>query len=155
MTLEESLTVQKPPGVDLGPAVPILTVEDLDISVAYSIERLGFHLQWRGDPLASVGRDRTSIMLSEGDQGQSGSWVWIAAGNVDELYAELRSRGARLRHPPTNYPWGSRECQVTDPDGHVLRFGAESRPGDPLGAWLDGKNRQWIPQPDGSWRLAE
>lgn len=102
-----------PARVRLGTAVPIFRVDDLDVSVAYYVERLGFQLQWRSDPLASVGRDRTSIMLSAGDQGQPGTWVWIAAGDVDELYDDLRARGARLRHPPTNYPWGSRECQVT------------------------------------------
>ena len=139
----------------LSPAVPIFRVEDLDASLAYYIDRLGFQLQWRTNPLASVGRDRTSIMLSEGDQGHAGTWVWIAVNDVDALYAEFESRGALLRHPPTNYPWGSRECQVTDPDGHVLRFGAESNPDDPLGPWLDGKGGMWIPQPDGSWRRAE
>lgn len=149
----ESIALPSP--LNLGGAVPIFRVENLDISVAYYVERLGFQLQWRGDPLASVGRDRTSIMLSEGDQGQSGTWVWIAAGDVDALYKELQARGALLRHPPTNYPWGSRECQVRDPDGHVLRFGAESNPDEPLGDWLDGKGRRWAPQPDGSWRAAE
>ena len=144
-----------PSRVNLGPAVPIFRVQNLDVSLDYYVERLGFRLDWRSDPLASVCRDRASIMLSEGDQGQPGTWVWIAAGNVDELYAELHARGARLRHPPTNYPWGSRECQVTDPDGHVLRFGAEAKPDEPLGDWLDGESGRWIPQPDGSWRAAE
>jgi catechol 2,3-dioxygenase-like lactoylglutathione lyase family enzyme len=82
-----------PARIRLGGAVPIFRVEDLDRSVAYYVDRLGFELQWRGDPLASVGRDRTSIMLSEGDQGHSGTWVWIAAGDVDALYAELEARG--------------------------------------------------------------
>ncbi len=154
--MAEPLESTVPPSrVNLGPAVPIFRVQNLDVSLDYYVERLGFRLDWRSDPLASVCRDRTSIMLSEGDQGQPGSWVWIAAGNVDELYAELHARGARLRHPPTNYPWGSRECQVTDPDGHVLRFGAEAKPDEPLGDWLDGESRRWIPLPDGSWRAAE
>ena len=144
-----------PTRATLGGETPILRVESLDTSVAYYVEQLGFQLQWRADPLASVGRDRASLMLSEGDQGHAGTWVWIAASDVDDLYAEFRARGARLRHPPTNYPWGSRECQVTDPDNHVLRFGAEARPGDPIGEWLDGRGRRWIPQPDGGWRAAE
>ena len=139
----------------LGSAVPILRVESLDVSIAYYTDRLGFQLQWRSDPLASVVRDRMSVMLSQGDQGQPGTWLWIAVGRVDELYAELEARGALLRHPPTNYDWGSRECQVTDPDGHVFRFGSESVPGEPLGPWLDGSGRLWLPQPDGSWRAAD
>lgn len=147
--------IAAPARATLGGETPILRVENLDASVAYYVERLGFHIQWRSDPLASVARDRASLMLSEGDQGHAGTWVWIAADDVDELYAELRGRGAHLRHPPTSYPWGSRECQVTDPDGHVLRFGAESRPGEPVGEWLDGQGRRWVPLPDGGWRAAE
>lgn len=148
-------TTAPPTRAGLGPAIPIFRVNDLDDSIAYYVERLGFELQWRDDPLASVGRDRTSIMLSKGDQGHPGTWVWIAARDVDELYDELQVRGAHLRHRPTNYPWGSRECQVTDPDGHVLRFGSESDPDEPPGDWLDGDGRRWIPQPDGSWRASE
>ena len=139
----------------LGGAIPILRVDDLDASVAYYVEQLGFSLHWRSDPVASVGRDRTSLMLSEGDQGNAATWVWIAASDVDELYAELRARGAHLRHEPANYPWGSRECQVTDPDGHVLRFGADLRPGEPMGEWLDGGGKRWIRRPDGGWRAVD
>ena len=138
--------------VRIGHAVPIFRVQDLDASISYYVERLGFAVQWRDDPLASVGRDRMSLMLSAGDQGEPGTWIWVATSDVDALYAELQARGAALRHPPTNYPWGSRECQITDLDGHVLRFGSESRPDEPYGPWLDGKGTRWMPQPDGSWR---
>jgi catechol 2,3-dioxygenase-like lactoylglutathione lyase family enzyme len=153
--MHEPFASSAPPGrVKLGSAVPIFRVNDLDASVTYYVERLGFQLEWRSDPLASVGRDGTSIMLSEGDQGHAGTWIWIAASDVDELYHELQARHARLRHPPANYPWGSRECQVSDPDGHVLRFGADTKAGEPLGDWLDGDGRRWVAQPDGSWRAA-
>jgi catechol 2,3-dioxygenase-like lactoylglutathione lyase family enzyme len=138
----------------LGAATPILRVADLDVSVAYYVDRLGFELQWRSEPVASVGRDRASLMLSAGDQGHTGTWLWIPVSDVDELYAECRERGALLRHPPANYPWGSRECQITDPDGHVLRFGADLRAGEPMGEWLDGDGRRWLPMPDGHWRAA-
>jgi hypothetical protein len=36
----------------------------------------------------SVKRDRTSIMLCEGDQGNSGMWLWISTSNVDALNAD-------------------------------------------------------------------
>ena len=139
----------------LGGVIPILCVESLDASVSYYLEQLGFSLQWRSGTVASVARDRTSMMLCEGDQGHAGTWVWISATDVDALYAELRDRGARLRHAPANYPWGSRECQVTDPDGHVLRFGADLRPGEPFGDWVDGQGTRWLTQTDGHWRVAE
>jgi hypothetical protein len=67
--------------VNLGAAVPIFRVEKLDLSVAYHIERIGFQLQWRRDP-ASVSRDRTPIMLSEGDQGQPGRPDGLASDAV-------------------------------------------------------------------------
>ena len=139
----------------LGGVTPILRVESLDSSVSYYLEQLGFSLQWRSGTVASVARNQTSLMLSEGDQGHPGTWVWIAATDVDTLYAELRDRGARLRHAPANYPWGSRECQITDPDGHVLRFGADLRSGEPFGDWVDGQGTRWLPQTDGQWRAAE
>lgn len=143
------------PPATLGGAVTILRVENLEASIAYYLERLGFKLEWRDGSVASVRRDRMSLMLSEGDQGNPGTWIWIATSDVDQLYTEFQARGAQLRHPPTNYPWESRECQVTDPDGHVLRFGSDSKPGAPVGEWLDGSGRRWLPQPDGSWVAAE
>ena len=139
----------------LGGCTPILRVADLTASVAYYVERLGFVLEWRADPVASVRRDDASLMLVEDDQGHAGTWVWIAASDVDALYAELSGRGARLRQPPANYPWGSRECQVGDPDGHVLRFGADLRPGEPIGEWRDGVGQRWLPVAGGGWRAAD
>src|SRR3954466_6977093 len=133
----------KPLHATLGGVTPILRVADLDASVACYVDRLGFTLEWRADPVASVKRDRASLMLCAENQGQAGTWVWIGATDVDALYTELNNRGARLRHPPTNYPWGSRECQVTDLDGHVLRFGADLRPDEPMGEWLDGDGKRW------------
>src|SRR4051812_5274578 len=106
-----------------GPAIPIFRVADLEASLAYYVAQLGFAVEWRAGTVASVRRDRTALMLVEGDQGQAGTWVWISAKDVDAVYQELITRGARVRHGPTNYPWGSRECQVMDLDGHVLRFG--------------------------------
>jgi uncharacterized glyoxalase superfamily protein PhnB len=139
----------------IGRVIPILRVNDLGASIAYYVEKLGFHRQWGNGSVASVARDGTSLMLVEGDQGKPGTWLWISTSDVDALYAELSERGAILRNPPTNYPWESRECQISDPDGHVLRFGADLKAGEPMGAWLDGDGRRWLNEPDGSWRAAE
>jgi len=78
-----------------------------------------------------------------------------SVGPAPQLNAGVRQLTAfQDSHPPTRYPRGSRECQVTDPDGHVLRIGADVRPGEPMGTWLDGAGQCWSPQPDGSWRVS-
>ena len=77
--------------------------------------------------MASVARDGCSIMLCEGAQGQSGTWVWIGVEDIRPLYDRLTRRGARIRREPENRPWAY-EMQVEDLDGHVLRFGSEPLP---------------------------
>jgi len=143
------------PRATTGGAIPILRVANLEASIEYYLRQLGFSLEWQSEGFVSVRRDRTAIMLCEGDQGHPGTWLWISANDVDTLCAEFEARGALLRHAPANYPWGSRECQITDPDGHVLRFGADLRAGEPMGDWLDGSGRRWLPVPGGGWRSAE
>ncbi len=141
--------------VEFGGVTPILRVASLDASLAWYVDVLGFAVQWREDGFASVGRGRASLMLCEGGQGHPGTWTYVGVSDADALHEELHARGAAIRHPPTNYPWGAREMQVSDPDGHVLRFGSDAVPGEPVGEWLDGEGVRWIPQPDGSWRAAE
>jgi len=125
-----------------GGVTPILRVEKLDVSLAFYTERLGFAEEWRDGGFASVARGRATLMLCEGDQGHAGTWVYVGVSDADALHEELRARGVAIRHPPANYPWGAREMQVTDPDGHVLRFGSDALPGEPLGEWLDGNRRR-------------
>ncbi len=143
------------PAVTLGGVSPILRVTNLDASIAYYVDRLGFRILWRTPGFASVKRDDAALMLSEGDQGNPGTWLWISTSDVDVLYAELAGRGALLRFPPTNYPWDTRECQISDPDGHVLRFGSDLKAGEPMGAWLDGEGRKWTPTSNGGWSRVE
>ena len=109
-------------------ADPILRVEDMSRALRYYVEILGFtNADWGSDEFTCVSRDTASIYLSQGDQGQPGTWVWVGVENVEALYAEYTASGATIHHPPENYPWAL-EMKVGDPDGHVLRFGSEPRP---------------------------
>ena len=138
----------------LGPATPILLVQNLRASLDYYVNVLGFKIDWEAPgPFASVSRDRCSIFLSEGDQGNPGSWVWLGVGDTDALFAELRAKGAIIRHPPTNY-WWAFEMQVADPDGNVLRIGSAPKPNEPFGEWLDMHGGRWAQSPNG-WTRAE
>ncbi len=82
------------------------------------------------------------MFLSQGDQGNPGSWVWIGVSDAAALCEEISARGAKIRNPPTNYPWAL-EMQVEDPDGNVLRMGSECREGEAFGDWLDMKGDRW------------
>ncbi|SPE40289.1 Putative lactoylglutathione lyase (fragment) [Candidatus Sulfopaludibacter sp. SbA3] len=64
--------------------------------------------------------------------------------DAEGLAAEFRDRGAKIRHPPTNYPWAY-EMQVEDPDGNVLRFGSDSKKDEAFGPFLDMHGRLWPP----------
>ena len=93
---------------------------------------------------ASDSRDWGRLFLCENGQGHAGVWTWIGVSDADILAAEYRASGAKIRHPPTNYPWAY-EMQVEDPDGNVLRFGSEPKKGEPFGPFLDMHGRLWPP----------
>ena len=133
---------------------PILRVESLPASIDYYVRVLGFKLDWESPGvIASVSRDRCGIFLCEGDQGNPGGWVWVGVGDVERLFEEYSGKGARIRHPPTNYPWAC-EMQIEDPDGNVLRMGSEPKPNEAFGPWRDMRGDLWLMKPDGGWTRA-
>ena len=96
-------------------------------SLRYYVDVLGFsNADWGGDDFTCVTRDNAGIYISEGDQGQPGTWAWIGVENVEALYEEYKAKGATILHPPENYAWAL-EMKVGDPDGHVLRFGSDPK----------------------------
>ena len=116
---------------------PILRVADMSVSVTYYVDVLGFeNVEWGTQYFTSVNRDSTGIYLCQGGQGQPGTWVWIGVEDVAALYEEYKASGAKIRHPPLNFPWAL-ETKLEDPDGHVLRFGSEPKADRPFDAWHD------------------
>jgi len=106
-------------------------------SVRYYTETLGFvNAEWGTDDFTAVSRDGAGIYLCQGSQGHPGTWAWIGVADADALYREYVAAGARVRHPPRNYPWAL-EIHVDDPDGHVLRFGSEPVADRPFDSWAD------------------
>ncbi len=143
---------EAPGATVMARSTPIFPVRNLEASLAYYQTRLGFQLDWKQPgTIASVSRDRCRIFLCQNDQGRPGAWAWAGVGDADAVHEELRRSGARIRHPPTSYPWAY-ELQVEDPDGNVLRLGSEPRPEVPRGEWLDMHGERWAPLPSGGWR---
>ncbi len=142
-----------PPTIFEG-TTPILRVQNLDASILYYVQQLGFKLNWQTPYFAGVSRGRCTIFLSQGDQGHTGGWVWVGVGDADALLEEYRRSGAKIRHLPTNYSWAY-EMQVEDPDGNILRLGSEPKENTPVGEWLDMNGIRWIMTPEGGWKRAD
>jgi len=145
--------------IAFGGVTPVLRVESVVASVDYYTRALGFQVNFKfpneSAPLfASISRGSCDLFLSEGDQGNPGSWVWIDGVEVEKVYEEFRASGARIRNPPTNYEWAL-EMQVEDLDGNVLRIGSDPKKNEPIGDWLDMHGVRWRKLTDGSHQRIE
>ncbi|HXC43203.1 MAG TPA: VOC family protein [Candidatus Dormibacteraeota bacterium] len=116
-----------PTGIHFEGSQPILRVEDMQASLHFYLNLLGFrNVHWGTDEFTRVNRDRAGIYLCRGGQGQGRAWLWIGVEDVEKLHEEYKARGVPIRMPPTNYPWAL-EMHVEDPDGNVIRFGSDSK----------------------------
>jgi predicted enzyme related to lactoylglutathione lyase len=104
---------------------PILRVEDMQASLRFYVNVLGFkNAEWGTDDFTSINRPGGAIYLCRGAQGRGEAWIWIGVEDVEALHRELKERGVEIRMEPTNYSWAL-EMHVEDPDGNVIRFGSE------------------------------
>jgi predicted enzyme related to lactoylglutathione lyase len=132
-------------------STPVFRVQSLEASLEFYINVLGFKVDWQERRVfASVSRDGCTIYLAQLDQGNGGAWAWIGVDDADRLLEELQAKGAKVRHPPTNYTWAY-EMQIEDPDGNVLRIGSAPKKDQPLGEWFDMRGHTWVKAPAGGW----
>lgn len=127
--------------------VPILNVKNFAASMDYFVNKLGFTKKWDwGEPpgFGCVARGKIEIFLCEGGQGQPGTWMSIFVEDVDALHEEYKKSGAIIRQAPTNMPWGTREMNIQDLDGHRFRMGSHSTgPVDEAGLKRFGEIQQF------------
>ncbi len=122
-------------------ARPVLHVSDVDASIAFSQERLGFTRAWRFEEdgrayVAQVDRQGCELILTRGWPEKVGKALMFISLNVepwsdeagisavDALRAELEGRGA----PVQDGRWGYRLLVVQDPDGNLLYFNYPNEP---------------------------
>jgi uncharacterized glyoxalase superfamily protein PhnB len=63
----------------------------------------------------------------DGDSDTGAMWmsVWLASpADVDAAHELAVKLGVTVLWPPTDEPWGVRECRIMHPDGHVFRLSA-------------------------------
>ena len=108
--------------------IPVLAVRDLERSIAFFREVLGFEVEWNAGVICSVARDGCSIMLQVQDEAHFGT-VWIGLDG-DNMFSVIQQSGAKILEPPSSKPWAY-EMKIADPDGNVIWLGAEPKqPGD-------------------------
>ena len=127
-------------------ARPILQVNDVDASLRFFVDKLGFTCPWRFDDsgklyVAQVDRQGCSLILSNSWAGRSpektGKAVIFISLNtepetpeagiaaVDALRAELEAKGVVVKEGW----WGYRLLVIDDLDGNQLLFNYPNQPG--------------------------
>ncbi|PWN58518.1 bleomycin resistance protein [Chryseobacterium viscerum] len=109
---------------------PILWTENLDETIAFYMNILGFTLMDRNDDWqwASLRKDEVLIMLSQPNQhenpasiGFSGSF-YFNVNDVDALWEDIKAK-AKVCYEIETFEWGMREFAVYDNNGYRLQFG--------------------------------
>ena len=127
--------------------VPILNVSDIHESFAW-FEKLGWRrgFEWKADPsddrpgFGPVEAASCEILLCRDGQGSRGRGTnqrtfgpdgdetadkgpGCRSGSMTStLSTALVTEGLDITHPPTDEPWGVRECHIRHPDGYVFRL---------------------------------
>jgi catechol 2,3-dioxygenase-like lactoylglutathione lyase family enzyme len=116
-------------------ARPVLHVADVDASLRFYVDRLGFTSPWRYDEdgkayVAQVARQGCVLILADAWPEKIGKGLMFISLNVepatheaavaalDALRAELERKGV----PVKEGSWGYRILVVDDPDGNQLFF---------------------------------
>ena len=108
-------------------------VSDIDASLKYFTEILGFSERFRFGDYAGVQYDDIQIHLSgpkaTNKRGIGQGSIYIFCDDVDAYYTEVNSRGATTQAPPKNYDYGMRDFVIEDPDGNLIGIGQEIKNG--------------------------
>ena len=123
-------------------ARPVLHVTDVEASLRFYIDRLGFACPWRYDDegrvhVAQVERQGCALILADTWPEKIGKGLMFISLNVepetreaavaalDALRAELEAKGVSVKEDS----WGYRLLVVDDPDGNQLFFNYPSENG--------------------------
>jgi catechol 2,3-dioxygenase-like lactoylglutathione lyase family enzyme len=129
-------------------ARPVLHVADVEASLRFYINQLGFTSPWRYDDdgrarVAQVDRQGCALILSDQWREKVGKGLMFISLNVeppsreaataalDTLRAELEAKGVLVK----DGSWGYRLLVVDDPDGNQLFF---NYPGETASDKTDG-----------------
>lgn len=127
-------TQARPFVADTTTAVVRYLVQDLERSIAFYTEHLGFQLAQQAGPVAIVRRGELHLLLSgpkssgarpmpDGRRQEPGGWsrIVLYVSSIDATMTSLRNAGARFRNEVEVGP-GGKQVQVEDPDGNPIEL---------------------------------
>jgi hypothetical protein len=109
---------------DSARCIPVLASLDIDESLAFYSQQLGFTGETFGDYLI-VRRDDMEIhfWLASDRVFPENTSCYIRGGQIPALYDEFRTRGVPGLTSFEVRPWNMKEFYIHDPHGNLLRFG--------------------------------
>lgn len=126
--------------LNLKEAAPGLTVNDIEKSLAWYRDVLGFAVKerWEQDGKllgVEVNAGGVLFMLGQDDwkKGRDrvkgeGVRIYLSTDDdVDQIAAEIKARGGTLAQEPKDQPWGMRDLALEDPDGYKITIGQEKK----------------------------
>lgn len=114
--------------------MPILAVRDIDASVVFYTEKLGFTSSVKmegpdGNPVFAIvelGKASFGLGIDETipEPGATVQFMVYVPDetNIDEYYQTVQSRSVAIKEPLEDAIWGDRVFSITDPDGYWLSF---------------------------------
>jgi uncharacterized glyoxalase superfamily protein PhnB len=130
---------KKPESLRLRDISPSLTVNDLQASIAWYRDIVGFTLEetWERDGKmagASLIAGSATINLSQDDwargrdrvKGEGFRLYLHTAQDINVIAARIKVHGGTLASEPADQPWGTRTFNLVDPDGYRLTISSLS-----------------------------
>jgi catechol 2,3-dioxygenase-like lactoylglutathione lyase family enzyme len=112
---------------------PQFLVDDLQRSIAYYRDKLGFEFgePWNG--FYAIGRkDGLELHLKEANKNpaerkhrRDHEHLDASAGveGIEPFYEQCVAAGVKILKPLASTPWGTKDFYIEDPDGYIIGFG--------------------------------
>ena len=130
---------KQPESLRLSDIAPGFTVNDLQQSIAFYVDALGFSVdeKWETEGVVQgvmlrAGKCRIGLSQDDFAKGRDrakglGMSVWLTTvQDLAMLVGRIKKNGVTLAQELEEMPWGGRAFAVVDPDGFRLTFTNES-----------------------------
>jgi uncharacterized glyoxalase superfamily protein PhnB len=109
---------------------PMLAVNNIDDTIRFYHDVLGFECANRMDGWAALSRDNVEVMISLPNAHEpfekptlTGS-IYFNATDVDALWEQIKDK-VSIVYPIEIFVYGMREFAIRDNNGYILQFGQE------------------------------